>query len=157
MTDQQQGKITYRQSGKQSLRQQQGSGALGMVVLILLLGSALLHATRQQLDAALTLVAQERQHIIDYYSAQAALAWGGQVNWPDSSGWQCQTEMQQQWRVCLHRDDPQRGLLRGEHLAQPLALWQWVEPEGGKVRPLAHGWIDFCPLTHDADCVPNES
>lgn len=155
--NQHQGKSRCQQWREQALCQQQGSGALGMVVLILLLGSALLHATRQQLDAALTLVAQERQHIIDYYAAQAALAWGEQLNWPDSSGWQCQTEMQQQWRACLHRDDPQRVLLRGEHLAQPLALWQWVEPEGEKVRPLAHGWIDFCPLTHDADCVPNDS
>ncbi|WP_437612823.1 DUF2509 family protein [Erwinia sp. V71] len=140
-----------------TLRQQQGSGALGMVVLILLLGGALLHATRQQLDAALTMVAQERQHIIDYYAAQAALEWGSQLSWPDSSGWQCQTETQQQWRVCLQRNDPLRILLRGEHLAQPLALWQWVEPDGQRLRPLAHGWIDFCPLTHDADCLPDDA
>jgi len=140
---------------------QQGSGALTMVVMILLLGTALLNATRQQLSASLSLVADERQHIIEFYAAQAALAWGGQQLWPASVDWHCQSELQQQWRACLQRISPQRGLLRGERLTsaeQAIVHWQWVEdaPAGGqRVQSVAHGWIDFCPLSNVAGCVPD--
>ncbi|MFS2225447.1 DUF2509 family protein [Pantoea sp. B65] len=142
------------------MSRQQGSGVLSMVVVVLLLGTALLNATRQQLASALTLVAHERQHIIDFYAAQAALAWGSKLSWPASHGWQCQTEPQQQWRACLHRVEPARGLLRGEHRGSALpalALWQWVQadPDEPGVRPLAHGWIDFCPLARLAECAPD--
>ncbi|MBP2168105.1 hypothetical protein J2125_001297 [Erwinia toletana] len=143
------------------MSQQQGSGVLSMVVMILLLGTALLHATRQQLAASLSLVAHERRHIIDFYAAQGALAWGSQLLWSENSGWQCQTEPQQQWRACLNDANAQRGLLRGEHLndAGPaLTLWRWVQPDAavqGRVLPLAHGWIDFCPLNDAAECDPD--
>jgi len=143
------------------MSQQQGSGALTMVVMILLLGTALLNATRQQLAASLSLVADERQHIIEFYAAQAALAWGSRLSWPASDGWHCQSELQQMWHACINRLHPQRGLLRGERLIsshQPIVHWQWVEdaPDGGQqVRRLAHGWIDFCPLANATGCVPN--
>ncbi|KOC89774.1 DUF2509 family protein [Winslowiella iniecta] len=145
------------------MSQQQGSGAITMVVMILLLGTALLNATRQQLSASLSLVADERQHIIEFYAAQAALAWGSQLSWPASAGWHCQSELQQQWRACINRINPQRGLLRGEQLTsahQAIVHWHWVEDlpaDGQRVRLLAHGWIDFCPLSNASGCEPDAS
>lgn len=132
-----------------------------MVVMILLLGTALLNATRQQLAASLALVSGERQHIIDFYAAQAALAWGGRLRWTQNERWQCQREAQQQWRACLRHFTPERALLRGEMLTsthQPVTLWQWLQPDTHNAEhytPFAHGWLDFCPLADAAGCQPD--
>ena len=133
--------------------------AITMVVLILLLGSGLLYATRQQLDVALSLVADERQYLLDYHQALSALAWGKQLNWSHQQGWRCQQQTQFGWRACLLRLDNGEALLRGTGLAaaaEALALWQWLElAHGERWQPLAHGWLDFCPLSQSASCSPD--
>ncbi|RWR01742.1 hypothetical protein ED28_12010 [[Pantoea] beijingensis] len=141
------------------MKQQQGSSALVMVAVILLLGSALLHSTRQQLAASFSLVADEREYITRFYLAQAALAWGMQQHWQkNSQGWQCKSDERYKWRACLQGSDKNRWLLRGDSFSasdRSLALWQWVMPgTTNTLQPLAHGWIDFCPLTEEAKCVP---
>ncbi|GLR08348.1 hypothetical protein COO59_13815 [Mixta theicola] len=134
--------------------------ALAMVLLVLLLGSGLLHATRQQLDGALSLVADERQFLLEQHQALSALAWGAQLTWPpQQQGWHCQRQPQFGWRACvLHRDNGE-ALLRGggeSTAGEALALWQWLTPgEGGRWQPLAHGWLDFCPLS-PSDCLADE-
>jgi hypothetical protein len=133
--------------------------AIAMVVLVLLLGSALLHATRQQLDASLSLVADERGYLIDYHQALSALAWGERLDWRLRNGWQCQLQAHFGWQACLLMLDNDEALLRGSALREPdeaLALWQWLR-RNGKTRwlPMAHGWLDFCPLATAEACTPD--
>lgn len=143
------------------MSQQQGNLVLGMIMMILLLGTAMLNATRQQLTASLSLVVNERQHIINFYAAQAALLWGSKLTWNNQDDWQCQTEQQQQWRACLKNVNSQRRLLRGEQLSakhHAVVLWHWVKTDPASKEKIAfvpHGWIDFCPLTRTSECQPD--
>ena len=134
--------------------------AIAMVLLILLLGSGLLHATRQQLDATLALVADERQYLLDYHQALSALAWGSALSWPQQQGWHCQRQTPFGWHACLLLLDNGEALLRGAALrasGEPLTLWQWLEPMAGTGwHRQAHGWLDFCPLAPSARCLPDE-
>lgn len=142
----------------ESALKQRGGVAIAMVLLVLLLGSALLNATRQQLGAALSQVVDERQYLIDYHQALSALAWGQRLIWPLRQGWRCQQQTQFGWRACLLSLDNGEALLRGSALADAdaLALWQWLRLEEGKRwRPQAHGWLDFCPLSHPEACTPD--
>ncbi|MFD1802022.1 DUF2509 family protein [Mixta tenebrionis] len=133
--------------------------AIAMVLLVLLLGSALLHATRQQLAAALSLVADERRYLIDYHQALSALAWGERLDWPPGSGWRCRQQTRFGWQACLLPLDNDEALLRGAALAETqeaLALWQRLRRSGnGRWLPAAHGWLDFCPLSVAGDCTPD--
>ncbi len=137
------------------MNDQQGSAVLGMTFMMLLLGAALLNTTLQHLSASLLLVADERQHIIDFHQAQSALTWGLRLRWHESETWQCQYERHYHWRACIRAVTAQRWLLRGEsHATQPaLSLWQWVKPAyQGQLTVLKHGWIDFCPLADADEC-----
>lgn len=135
--------------------------ALTMVLLMLLLGTGLLHATRQHLDAALSLVADERHYLLDRHQALSALAWGGRLTWLPQPGWHCQQQLQFGWRACLLQLDNGEALLRGSgapSASEPLALWQWLtSAEGEGWQPQAHGWLDFCPLADTARCFPDEA
>ncbi len=51
---------------------QQGNSALGMVLMILLMGRLTLHASREKLEPGMSLVADERQHINEFCTAQSA-------------------------------------------------------------------------------------
>lgn len=132
---------------------QDGNSALGMVIMVLLMGSATLYASRQQLTQNMGLLADERQHILDYYQAQSALRWGATLSWPPGSEWQCQLEKTLGWRSCLRRNEQGGALLRGEGEGRELALWHWAEDQGNRLRLLPHGWIDYCPLAAE-QCQP---
>lgn len=135
--------------------------AIAMVLLILLAGAALLHATRQQLDGALALVADERQFLLEHHQALSALAWGARLAWPPRQGWQCQRQPQFGWHACLLRQDNGAALLRGAGSAavgEALALWQWLTPgEAGRWQARPQGWLDYCPLALSARCQPDEA
>lgn len=131
--------------------------ALAMVLLILLLGAGMLHATRQQLDATLSLVADERRWRMEQHLALSALAWGARLTWTTQPGWHCQQQQQFGWRACVLQLDNGETLLRGSGLTDSLTLWQWLTAEEGRWRPLAHGWLDFCPLADAARCRPDEA
>lgn len=131
-----------------------------MVLLILLLGSGLLQATRQQLAGALSLVADERQFLLEQHQALSALAWGARLAWPLHQGWHCQRQPQFGWRACLLRLSRDEALLRGVGTTsggETLALWQWLTlGEAGRWQTRAHGWLDYCPLSPPAHCLPDE-
>lgn len=59
-----------------SLVMQRGSGALIAVMIVLLMGTLMLHATRRQLSDAMSLVGDERRYIQQFTGAMSALAWG---------------------------------------------------------------------------------
>lgn len=139
--------------------QQQAGGALLVVMLLLALSSALLNVTRQQLDAGLNRVVDERQFMQQTALAMSALSWGASISWPPGAGWQCQHVPAGGWRSCLGRAEEERELLRGDSGVGSVALYQWVsvrDPEG-RVRVLPHGWLDYCPLSEEARCDPDEA
>lgn len=130
---------------------QKGNSALGMVLMILLMGSLTLHASRERLEQGMSLVADERQHYQDFWAAQSALQWGLTLSWPQAQG--CQQERRQGWESCLQKVSDERALLKGRAAAGELALWRWVAKEGYRLRPLPHGWIDYCPLATAKLCL----
>ncbi|WP_371242115.1 DUF2509 family protein [Pantoea sp. KPR_PJ] len=125
---------------------QRGTGALGMVVMLLVMGSLTLHASRERLAQSVALVADERQHIQDFWAAQSALQWGLRQRWPASQAQGCQQDRQRGWISCLQEVSDERALLNGRAAESELALWRWVAKEGSQLKPLPHGWIDYCPL-----------
>lgn len=132
---------------------QTGNSALGMVLMILLMGSLTLHASREKLEQGMTLVADERQHINDFWAAQSALQWGLTQSWPVTQSQGCQQERQQGWQSCLQKVSDERALLKGRATESELALWRWVATVGNRLRPLPHGWIDYCPLAAPKHCL----
>lgn len=134
------------------MHRQQGSGALLMVIIILLMGTALLHATRQQLSDSLSLVSDERHYIHEYTDAVSALTWGERLTWRTVEGWYCQFQPQYIWRACL-LSHASGMLLRGDSGSGTLSLYRWVSRlSGGKVSALPHGWLDYCPLPDRSLC-----
>jgi len=133
---------------------QRGNSTLGMVLMLLLLGSLTLHASRTQLAQGMVLVADEQQHHKDFWQAQAALQWGLTQSWPAVVGWQCQTWSPQQWRSCLLRMEEGNAVLSGQGEGRELRLWQWVSPQGQTLQPQQHGWLDYCPLAKPENCQP---
>jgi hypothetical protein len=131
---------------------QQGSGALGMVLMILVMGGISLNASRQMLTQGMALVADEQHFIQQFWQAQSALQWGSSLNWPASAELICQQEHSQGWRSCLRRGSNGQALLKGEASGSEMALWQWVATQGSRIEALPHGWIDFCPLAKAEQC-----
>ncbi|SNY65679.1 DUF2509 family protein [Pantoea sp. GL120224-02] len=135
---------------------QYGNSTLGMVLMLLLLGSLTLHATRTQLSQGMVLVADTQQHHKDFAQAQTALQWGLMQSWPAASGWQCQQQSAHQWLSCLLQMEEGNALLSGQDEKSDLRLWQWVSPRNQRLHPQAHGWIDYCPLSKPEHCQPQE-
>nr|WP_314425959.1 DUF2509 family protein [uncultured Erwinia sp.] len=134
------------------MHSQRGSGALLMVIIILLMGTVMLHATRRQLSDNLSLVSDERHYILEYTDATSALAWGSRLAWPSTDGWFCQREPQYAWRACV-LNHPSGTLLRGDRGSGTLSLFRWVSRlAGGKVSAIPHGWLDYCPLPDRSLC-----
>lgn len=131
---------------------QKGNSALGMVLMILLMGTLTLHASREKLEQGMSLVADERQHIYDFWAAQSALQWGLMQSWPEAQTQGCQQERQQGWESCLQKVSDERALLKGRAAESELALWRWVAKAGSRLKPLPHGWIDYCPLATASLC-----
>lgn len=145
---------------------QQGGAVLGITIMLLVLATLMLHGMQRQLDASLSLVADEQQYVQDFQQAQSALNWGLRQKWTLATGWSCQIEGQYRWRACLLRRDDNKGIVFGEPLLQgasspdaklePLRLWHWVTFYGDGLKPLPGGWIDFCPLSPSQLCVIHE-
>lgn len=132
---------------------QRGSSALGMVLMILVIGSFTLHASRKMSEQGMRLLADEQQYVQDFWRAQSALQWGLSLNWPASEAARCQQDDRQGWRSCLQRGEKDEGLLKGEASESGMAVWQWVRLRGNQITALPHGWIDYCPLTPPATCL----
>ncbi|MDW8845647.1 DUF2509 family protein [Erwinia sp. MMLR14_017] len=136
----------------------QTGSALFMVIVLLALSAALLGATRRQLDQSLSRTGDEQQYLYQTSQAFSALAWGSQQTWSGSAGWQCRQERAAGWRSCLYQAESSPALLRGESGTASIALYQWVtwKRESGRVVAVPHGWLDYCPLTEEERCNPDE-
>ena len=131
---------------------QHGSSTLGMVLMLLVIGSLTLHASRKMLEQGMLLLADEQQFIQDFWRAQSALQWGFSLSWSASEAASCQQDDRHGWRSCLQRGEKDEGLLKGEASGSGMAVWQWVRLRGNQITALPHGWIDYCPLTPPATC-----
>lgn len=132
---------------------QQGSSTLGMVLMLLVIGSLTLHASRKMLEQGMLLLADEQQFIQDFWRAQSALQWGLALSWPAGETVRCQHDERQGWRSCLQRGEGGEGLLKGEASDSGTAVWQWVTIQQSRIRPLPHGWLDYCPHARVDDCL----
>lgn len=143
---------------------QQGNGALLMVMLLAVAGLLLMTGMQRQLDSAFSLTHDERCYWQTLVLAESSLHWSiGQVWLMDNrSDEQCLGHAAEGLRVCLR---PVPGehymLLRGEgHLPRSssvMVLYQRVvpsEPDGetSPLKPIAGGWLDFCPERQEAIC-----
>ena len=72
---------------------QRGSGALVMVMMILLMGTLMLTTTRRQLDDSMSLVGDERHYLQQFTGAMSALAWGERLHWVAAEEWHCQQQV----------------------------------------------------------------
>ncbi|WP_312056034.1 DUF2509 family protein [Pantoea brenneri] len=132
---------------------QQGSSTLGMVLMLLVIGSLTLHASRKMLEQGMLLLADEQQFIQDFWRAQSALQWGLALSWPAGETVRCQHDERQGWHSCLQRGEDGEGLLKGEASDSGTAVWQWVTIQQSRIRPLPHGWLDYCPHARVDDCL----
>lgn len=140
------------------MKAQQGSGALLMVVLMLLMSAALLNATRRQLDASLNLVADERHYLRQASLAASGLEWGKTVKWAATAEWHCRKALHQPaGRACFKITEKDEALLRGDSGSNTLAFYQWVtrNEQNGSLYSQPHGWLDFCPLAKEEACLPD--
>ncbi|MFV9670064.1 DUF2509 family protein [Pantoea sp. KXB25] len=132
---------------------ERGSSALGMVLMMLLIGSVTLHASRRLSEQGMRLLADEQHYINDFWRAQSALQWGFSLRWSASETAHCQQDDRHGWRSCLQRGEKDEALLKGEASNSGMAVWRWVRLQGHQVIALPHGWIDYCPLTPPATCL----
>ncbi|QGU86445.1 DUF2509 family protein [Erwinia sorbitola] len=132
------------------LASQRGSGSLIMVIMILLMGTLMLNATRRQLEDSMSLVADERHYFEQLTAATSSLRWGERLRWLTADEWQCQHHAEFNWRACLQ---PVQRLLRADSGPDTLTLYRWVNllPHGA-LKPQPHGWLDFCPLNGGGIC-----
>lgn len=129
---------------------QRGSGVLIMVIMILLMGTLMLNATRQQLDDSMSQVGDERLYLQQLTKAMSALAWGERLHWVAAENWHCQQQTEYHWRACLQ---PDHTLLRADSGPDTLTLYRWVSPQtNGTLQAQPHGWLDYCPLTGKGAC-----
>ncbi|WP_244880018.1 YgdB family protein [Pectobacterium betavasculorum] len=150
-----------------SAGKQEGSGTLGMVLLIAIIGLLLMSGLQRQLDAAIQMGNDERHYLRAFNQALSSLNWGRGQRWGAlTENWQCQQMSAEQLAVCLRAaSDGVQGILRGEGglpvSAQPLRLYQRVSfsaLSSGQIaiQPLGNGWLDFCPDKDVARCDATE-
>jgi len=135
------------------VNRQKGFSSIGMVMMLLILGSVLLHGLDQHLRAQTPLLINERDAIHAFNAAISAQAWGTTVNWQPGSKWQCQTMPASGWRACLKAGLKSDVLLaaQGVNDNQPITLWRWGK-QGATITFSANGWIDSCPLSEATLC-----
>ncbi|MCX8956875.1 DUF2509 family protein [Erwinia psidii] len=128
-----------------------------MVITVLLMSAALLNATRRQMEDALSLLVGEQAYYQQSSQAISALNWGEQQPWSEQTGWQCKTLNATGWRACLLQRRQSPSLLRADSGNGTIAFWQWMtRSTAGYLKKVPHGWLDFCPLTDEKLCQPDE-
>lgn len=146
---------------------QSGGSTLAMVMLISIVGLLLMSGLQRQLDAAIHMGNDERHYLRAFNQALSSLNWAMSLRWRDAEPrWQCQTLATEELKACLRKaSDGAQWLLRGEgrlpSSPRPLVLYRRVvslTPVSQHVtlRPVPHGWLDFCPDKDDALCADAE-
>ncbi|AVH18766.1 DUF2509 family protein [Enterobacter sp. SGAir0187] len=130
------------------MSRQRGMSSLGLVLLLLVLGTLILTGLNQQVTTFSALVGGESRSLQQQATVQSALEWGRVQRW--SSAPQIQCKKASTWRVCLRQLSEARVLLIAGD--SDLLLWRAGEIVDGNLRFSPHGWSDFCPLKESALC-----
>ncbi|EMN1409707.1 DUF2509 family protein [Enterobacter cloacae] len=130
------------------MNRQRGMSSLGLVLLLLVLGTLILTGLNQQLTTFSALVGGEIRSLQQQASVQSALEWGRVQNWSPDPDVQCKNAPA--WRVCLRQLSETTVLLIAG--VNDLLLWRSGEIVDGKIRFSPHGWSDFCPLEERSLC-----
>lgn len=133
------------------MNRQRGMSSMALVLLLLLLGSLMLHGLNVQLSSHLWRVNSEIKGIRHAAEVQSAMEWARQQTWASATALQCKQPDGLNVRSCLRLFADGSALLIVESAG--IALWQRGEVEGVKVRFLPQGWSDFCPLKEEALCL----
>ncbi|WP_201743461.1 YgdB family protein [Dickeya undicola] len=143
-------------------RRQQGS-ILVIVMLVMMTGLLMVGGLQRQLDIQLQQGVDEQRFWQAFNQGLSSLNWGMGLRWQNTEEWQCQAQPSSQLRACLRiNGEDHSGLLRGEgQIAgnpQPLTFYHRVIADAaaadGGIRPIAGGWLDFCPNAEELACVP---
>ena len=130
------------------MNRQRGLSSLGLVLLLLILGSMTLTGLGLQLDAFTHSVASESLTLQRQTALQSALEWGRVQQWQAGAPLECRQAPQGQ--VCLRQLDEGRVVLIAQ--AGDMLLWRIGEQQKEQVRFSPHGWSDFCPLKEKMLC-----
>lgn len=131
------------------MNRERGVSSLGLVLLLLILGSLLLQGLNQQERSYSARVALESQALKRQAIVQSALEWGKSQHWPLQHDAQCQ-RYQQLAVVCLCLLANDEAVLIAQYSG--VSLWQMAARENNSVTFSATGWSDFCPLKEEALC-----
>ena len=143
---------------------EQGSGALAVLPILLVIGLTGTLGWQRFLDAAGTLIHDEQRYLQAFHQAESALSWAMTVPWRGENG-ECHRPEDEVFRACLCAPRRTGGwVLQGEsgsHDGSPgeVSLYRRVvlsRGEGtqeGAVRvrrrctltPLSNGWLDYNP------------
>ncbi len=132
------------------MKHQRGMSSLGLVLLIMLLGSVMLSGLNQRQQTHHLRVVSESRALRTMAEAQSAMEWGRVQPWQSRPAVQCRQSHARDWRACLRIFDDQTLLLiaaSGGH-----TLWRLGAVENDRVTFSRHGWSDFCPFTGEALC-----
>ncbi|RCW96370.1 MULTISPECIES: DUF2509 family protein [Kosakonia] len=132
------------------MNRQRGMSSLALVLLLLLLGSLMLHGLNLQLSSHIWRVNNENQGIRNAAEIASAMEWARHQTWPAQPALQCQQSAGQNVRSCLRVFTDGAALLIVANAEG--ALWHLGRVEGAQVRFLPHGWSDFCPIKEEALC-----
>ncbi|NKI73171.1 DUF2509 family protein [Dickeya sp. CFBP 2040] len=135
-------------------------------MLIMMTGVLMLGGLQRQLDIQVQQGIDEQRFWQAFNQGLSALNWGMGLRWHVTAEWQCQIQPSAQLRACLRVTGENRadqiGLLRAEGKIngdpQPLVFYHRVMVDAvatdGVIRPIAGGWLDFCPDTAELACDP---
>ncbi len=134
------------------MNRQRGMSSLSLVLLLLLLGSLMLHGLNMQLSSHLWRVSSENQAVRDSAVLHSAMERARQQSWLATTALRCQPVDEPDVRSCVRifKDNSALLIVVGANTA----LWQRGQVEGDRVQFLPHGWSDFCPLKEEALCLP---
>ncbi|PKH25038.1 hypothetical protein CIG19_06555 [Enterobacterales bacterium CwR94] len=133
---------------------QRGSGALIMVVMVLMMGGFMIQLSLRHIENLMPQVASEQRYQQAWQGAQSALAWGVNLQWKEVPETTCQPGPDAGSQACLLKSVGERRLLRGQagELPWQIQLYRWVSAHQGRLVALPSGWSDFCPLSPSNAC-----
>ncbi|XBS69003.1 DUF2509 family protein [Acerihabitans sp. KWT182] len=144
---------------------EQGSGALAVLPMLLVIGLSAMLGWQRFLDAATLLIHDEQRYLEAFHGAESALAWGMTVPWRGEDG-ECRRPEGETFRACLCAPRHSEGnwVLKGESGAPgdafasgEISLYRRVSLGGTggvaqaglqqsrMLAPLAGGWLDYYP------------
>ncbi|MBN6350071.1 DUF2509 family protein [Providencia alcalifaciens] len=143
------------------IKQQNGSVALVMVVVLMTMGLIFIKSLHFYQERAFEEWRKEVRYFSGFNRAESALAWGATLLWDIHSRnyktWFCQQNTNRKWKSCLKHYKGSNFILSGQSDYQfglEIKVYRWVILDVNKqqVIPRSKGWLDYCPVTKKGFC-----